>query len=116
MPVDKELQYMRRAAIEGARSLKQKMKHMHPSHMMSVRKGVHEGHTIEIKTTYEVRIDGKVTSVPLTVDSLGRVACHAIPNYSFQSAVDLVKQVIAAFPDDFSKKRRKEAHHHGGHS
>jgi len=37
----------------------------------------------------------------LAVGNDGQVHYHAIPNLSFPSAVDLVKRLIDAFPDDF---------------
>jgi hypothetical protein len=39
------------------------------------------------------------------VDNSGKVSAHALPNYSFVSAVDLLKKVIDEFPDDFAKKK-----------
>jgi hypothetical protein len=39
------------------------------------------------------------------VDNKGKVSAHALPNYSFVSAVDLVKKMIDEFPDDFTKKK-----------
>jgi hypothetical protein len=39
------------------------------------------------------------------VDNSGKVSAHALPNYSFVSAVDLVKKMIDEFPDDLTKKK-----------
>jgi hypothetical protein len=117
MKEDEEIKQMRKAAQQAARQLGQSAGHHHAKHLVSVRKAVHEGHRIEIRTTYEVRIDGRKVSLPLSVDSEGRVTRHSLPNYSFQSAIDLIKQVITAYPDDFPMKRsKKEEHKHGGHS
>ncbi len=65
---------------------------------------------------YVVRVDRRRVSQPLRMDSEGRVTSNALPNYSFQSAGDLVKQVIATYPDDFPKGRRKELRGHGDHA
>jgi hypothetical protein len=39
------------------------------------------------------------------VDNTGKVSSHALPAYSFVSAVDLVKKMIDEFPDDFTMKK-----------
>jgi hypothetical protein len=96
--------------------------HEHHAHMASVRKAEHNGHKIEILTRYEVKIDGKATALPLSVGDDGSVVCHAVPNYLFASAVDLVKTVIDTYPDDFKKRSGRGkpkddpgGHDHGGH-
>lgn len=75
----------------------------------SVRKVEYKSHRIVISTHYALVIDGSAFVTPVMVDNSGRVSCHALPNYSFLSAVDLVKQLIDTFPDDFSKSRREKA-------
>ncbi len=116
MKEDNDVQYIRKASQQAIRALKRGARRNHMTHLGGVRKATHDGHRIEIRTTYEVRVDGRRVSLPLSVDSEGRVTCHALPNYSFQSAVDLVKQVIDTYPDDFTKGRRKEVSGHGSHS
>lgn len=116
MKEDNDIQYIRKAAQQAAQELKRSVRRDHMTHLGGVRKATHDGHQIEIRTTYEVRVDGRRVSLPLSVDSEGRVTYHALPNYSFQSAVDLVKQVIDTYPDDFPEGRRKEVRGHGGHS
>jgi hypothetical protein len=71
--------------------------HAHPS----VRTAEHNGHTIEIRTTYDVRIDGEPMEAHLGVGNDGNVHYHGLPNYSEASAIDLMRRVIDAFPDDF---------------
>ena len=41
----------------------------------------------------------------------GHVHTHSLPNYSWRSTLDLVRQMIDAFPEDFPKpkKKRKKA-------
>ena len=77
----------------------------------SVRKDSYNGHAIEIRTTYEVFVDGKKIRAPLAVDASGQVHCHSLPNYQSASAVDMVKALIEGFPDEFERKpaRRKSA-------
>lgn len=71
--------------------------HEHPS----VRTAEHNGHTIEIRTTYDVRIDGEPMEAHLGVSNDGNVHYHGLPNYSEASAIDLMRRVIDAFPDDY---------------
>ena len=85
--------------------------HGHGEHgMESVRTAEHKGHSIVVRTRYEIEVDRKPVASPIIVDNFGRVACHALPNYSFLSAIDLVKQLIDTFPEDFSAEHRAPAH------
>lgn len=81
----------------------------HPGHdkgpSQSVREIEYNGHKITIHTQYEIKVDGKPFSGHVYVDNSGKVSAHALPNYSFVSAVDLVKKIIDEFPDDFAKKK-----------
>ena len=83
--------------------------------MGSVRTATHHGHTISVETMYVITIDGKKARISLMVGDDGQVHCHALPNYQFGSALDMVKVVIDQFPDDFpikpqaSGKRKKAA-------
>jgi hypothetical protein len=72
----------------------------------SVRETEYNGHKIAIRTQYEIRVDGKPFSGHVYVDNTGKVSTHALPTYSFASAVDLVKKMIDAFPDDFATKKK----------
>jgi hypothetical protein len=71
--------------------------HAHPS----VRTAEHNGHLIEIRTTYDVRIDGEPMEAHLGVGNDGNVHYHGLPNYSEASAIDLMRRVVDAFPDDY---------------
>ena len=73
----------------------------------SVRTAEHNGHHIEIHTTYEIIIDGKKLSGHLGVENDGRVHYHPIPAFSSGSMVDLCKDIIDHFPDDFPKPKPK---------
>jgi hypothetical protein len=88
----------------------------HKDHMASVRTAEHDGHTIQIRTHYEITVDGKSVSTHLSVGNDGNLVCHALPNYLFSSAVDLVKTLIDQYPDEFPTRRtRRPRRGHGGH-
>lgn len=75
----------------------------HPS--SSVRKAIHKGHKITIRTTYRIEIDGVPLTVPVIVGSDGMVSTHGLPTYAVKSAVDLVRKIIdvsalTTLPDD----------------
>jgi hypothetical protein len=72
----------------------------------SVREVDYKGHKITIYTQYEIRVDGKPLGGHIYVDNTGKVSAHALPNYSFVSAVDLVKKMIDEFADDFTTKKK----------
>ena len=73
----------------------------HAHEHASVRTAVHNGHTIEIRTSYDVRIDGEPLEAHMGVSDDGNVHYHGLPNYSEASAIDLMRRVIDAFPDDY---------------
>jgi hypothetical protein len=93
----------------------------------SVRELAHKGHTVRIITTYRVEVDGKPADLHLSVDEDGQVFTHATPFVTYASAVDLMKAVMDAYPDDAfsnssatSATNREEGSHHnhpeGNHS
>lgn len=69
----------------------------------SVREDHYNGHHIIIKTSYDIRVDGKKFSAALGVSNTGNVQYHGVPNVGFASAVDLMRCVIDQFPEDFPK-------------
>jgi hypothetical protein len=73
----------------------------HPGGHASVRTAVHNGHTIEIRTTYDISIDGEPLEAHVSVSDNGSVHYHGLPNYAEASAIDLMRRVIDAFPDDY---------------
>ncbi len=80
----------------------------------SVRQATYKGHQITIRTTYVIDVDGVPIEGHMGVTNDGRVHYHAVPNLSFASAIDMVKQIIDAFPDDFTaRKPDTQGHHHG---
>jgi hypothetical protein len=78
----------------------------HP--FQSVREIEYNGHKITIYTQYQIKVDGKAFSGHIYVDNRGKVSAHALPNYSFVSAVDLVKKIIDEFPDNFATKKKSD--------
>jgi hypothetical protein len=95
------------------------MPHHGAGSVESTREADQNGHHIVVRTTYQIEVDGHVIPVPLGVDNDGHVHCHSLPNYQFNSAIDLVKQLIDSFPGDFVKRGRRwrtrpQTPHHGG--
>ena len=69
----------------------------------SVREDTYRGHHIVIRTTYEITVDGRPITGHIGVANDGRVHYHPIPNVSFNSAIDVIRQLIDAFPDEFEE-------------
>jgi hypothetical protein len=80
----------------------------------SVREADYKGHHIQVRTTYEIQVDGTPVSGQFLVTDEGQVQCHALPNYTFLSALDLVKALIDAFPEDFQHSGDGGHPGHGG--
>ena len=83
--------------------------HQHPV-TDSVREADYRGHHIVVRTHYEIEVDGRAVTGHMGVTNDGNVHYHPVPNMSFASAIDLVKQLIDVFPDDFSKKAQRTRH------
>jgi hypothetical protein len=81
----------------------------------SVRELTHNGHVIRIITTYRVEVDGKPADMHLSVDEDGQVYTHATPFVTYASAVDLMKEVMDAYPDAFSDDAGDEAQNEHDH-
>src|SRR5215467_11314976 len=88
---------------KNAGHVKKAQKPMHGK-MESVREAMYQCHHIVVRTRYELEVDGKMLMGHVGVTNDGQVHYHAIPEVSFASAIDLVKQLIDAFPADFAKK------------
>jgi hypothetical protein len=80
-----------------------------------VREFTHGGHVGRIITTYRVEVDGQEVHPHLSVDEDGRVFTHALPFVTYASAVELMKDVIAAYADDFARTDNSGHDHGGGH-
>jgi hypothetical protein len=101
--------YVRKNALR----VKKIQRHQHEA-SESIREATYKGHHIVIRTTYHIQVDGVPVTGHLGVADDGQVHYHPIPNTSFASAVDLVKQLIDVFPDDFAGGGHG-AHLHGKH-
>ena len=91
--------YVKKNAIH----VKKSQKHKHRK-IESIREADHKGHHIIVRTHYKIEVDGQMVMGHMGVTNDGQVHYHPMPNLSFASAVDLVKQLIDTFPDDFSAK------------
>jgi hypothetical protein len=89
----------------------QKPAHAHPE---SVREAEYKGHRIVVRTTYHIEVDGQMLTGHFAVSNDGQVHYHPVPNISFASAIDLVKQLIDIFPDDFTTGHGGHGNHLGG--
>jgi hypothetical protein len=66
----------------------------------SVRRATYAGHVIEVRTSYEITVDGEPFAVRLDVDNAGRVHYPGLPTRDFASIVELVARVIDQFPGE----------------
>ena len=87
---------------KNAPRVKTALRHRHTM-VPSVREAEYKGHHISVRTMYDIRVDGRPVTGHLDVTNDGQVHYHPVPNLSFASAVDLVKQLIDVFPDDFGE-------------
>lgn len=61
----------------------------------------YQGKKIEIITTYKILIDGDALDTHTMVMNDGTVHNHYLPQYSFKSAIDMVKQIIRSQEKDY---------------
>jgi len=61
----------------------------------------HRGRRIEIRTTYEIFVEGRAFTTSLQLNNLGRVFSSALPYEDFPSTIDLVTRLIDLYPDRF---------------
>jgi hypothetical protein len=87
--------------------------HGHGSPTESTREVTYRGHHILIRTAYHIEVDGMAIQGHMGVTNDGQVHYHAIPNLSFASAVELVKQLIDTFPEDFEAATDHDSHRQG---
>jgi len=80
----------------------------------TTREDEYKGHHIVIRTRYEIRVDGQAVTGHIMLTNQGQVQYHGMPNYSFDSAVGLVRALIDNFPEDFVKKSRRTSSSRGG--
>lgn len=70
----------------------------------TTREDDYKGHHIVIRTRYDITVDGQAVTGYIMLTNLGQVQYHGLPNYSFDSAVGLVRALIDNFPEDFVKE------------
>ncbi len=97
--------------VESVRRYRPPQHGHHDGAMENVREATYRGHRIVVRTSYHIQVDGVAIEGHLGVTNDGHVHYHPVPNLSFGSAVDLVKQLIDIFPDDF--ETRSPGHSHG---
>jgi hypothetical protein len=90
--------------------------HAHAGPHETVREANYRGHHIVIRTTYAIEVDGRPIEGHLGVTNDGTVHYHPVPNLAFPSAIDMVKELIDVFPDDFVPGAPSGEHGHEGHS
>jgi hypothetical protein len=95
--------YVKRNAAKVKKTLAG-MDHHGPA--ISVREADYKKHHIVITTSYAITIDEAPLMGHIVVTDEGQVQCHALPNYTFLSAVDMVKSLIDQFPEDFEASRK----------
>ena len=88
---------------------------VHRRPVSTTRTDSHKGHEIEIKTTYDIKVNGQRIGGHVEVMNNGHVHYHPLPNYSWTSAIGFVRQLIDSFPEEFegSKGKYKKKTHKG---
>lgn len=79
--------------------------HEHDGPIKSIRTAKHNGREIKITATYDIRIDGRRVGGHLEVNNDGQVHNHGLPNYKWASMIDMCKQLVNSFPEDFPKRK-----------
>ena len=74
----------------------------------------YKGHHIVIRTRYDITVDGQAVTGHMMLTNMGQVQYHGLPNYSFDSAVGLVRALIDNFPEDFEKKPERRSSSRSG--
>jgi hypothetical protein len=72
-----------------------------------IREDDYEGHHVVVRTRYNITIDGHHVTGHIMLTNMGQVQYHGLPNYSFDSAVELARALIDNFPEDFEKRERE---------
>ncbi len=73
-----------------------------------IREEDYKDHHIVVRSTYRIMVDKQEVTGHLTVTNSGQVQYHGLPNYSFDSAIDLVKSLIDNFPEDFEQSKKPQ--------
>jgi hypothetical protein len=78
--------------------------------MENVREATYREHRIIVRTSYHIEVDGVTIDGHMGVTNDGQVHYHPVPNLSFSSAIELAKQLIDIFPDDFTTQSPGHSH------
>ncbi len=77
------------------------VEHAHEALARSTRVLEHQGNTITITTTYEVRVNERLVTLHMMVDEEGRLWSHLCPYLTFATATELVRHLIERMPHLF---------------
>ncbi|MEU2074969.1 hypothetical protein [Streptomyces sp. NPDC013489] len=72
-----------------------------PGPIRSERTDRYKDHDITVTTVHEVIVNGVPVDVRLTVDDAGMLHSPGLPYRRFTSALDAVRALISAYPDQF---------------
>jgi len=97
--------YVKQNAKKNASSMKAMM-HVKGG-QETTREDDYKGHHIVVRTRYDITVDGQAVTGHIMLTNQGQVQYHGLPNYSFDSAIGLVRALIDQFPEDFEKKPGK---------
>ena len=81
---------------------------MHHSAKPMIRTDFYKGHELRIETAYKITIDGKRVRGYVDVTNSGQVHYHPLLNRSASSAIDMVRGIIDAFPDEFGSYKHSK--------
>jgi len=70
-----------------------------------IREDDYKGHHVVVRTKYDITVDGRLVTGHIMLTNMGQVQYHGLPNYSFDSAVELARALIDNFPEDFETKK-----------
>lgn len=104
--------YVKQNAKKNASSMKAMMSGKGGQEI--IRQDDYKGHHIVVRTRYDITVDGQAVTGHMMLTNLGQVQYHGLPNYSFDSAVGLVRALIDNFPEDFVKKTARRSSSRSG--
>src|SRR6266550_4168583 len=65
---------------------------MHHGDPEVLREDDYKGHHITVRTIYHIEVDGKPQMGHLVVTNDGQVQAHGLPNYTFDSVIELMRR------------------------
>jgi len=74
----------------------------HGTEVHSSRQFEHGGQHVDIRAVYRILINGVERQLHFSVGSDGKVTTHLRPYFTYDSLVEMVKDVIDHMPDDFA--------------